>query len=239
MWTLGAESIISLGERCKEGNPQTDESGRMLTPECFDLHPGKFHISLVNQIGIVKKAFVMDSFGNEPVWNFPVIGYSFIYFNPNKPDEGNNLQNSIIDIKNYSNDRFLNHRNPNAKYIVGVKAYVNSVPNITPWTTTSFEREKIFSYTYDLELDQNFNIIGGEWYSTNRPDFIWKTTKNFEPKTPIEDDMNAKWDPEKEYIPRDWLPHAKASSKHGVVLSPIVNQLFRLSSEGLNGYLTN
>jgi hypothetical protein len=29
------------------------------------------------------------------------------------------------------------------------------------------------AYVYDLELDQNEKIIGGEWYSNIHPDFIW------------------------------------------------------------------
>ena len=29
-------------------------------------------------------------------------------------------------------------------------------------------------YSFDLELDHNFNIIGGEWYHDQHPDFLWR-----------------------------------------------------------------
>ena len=32
-------------------------------------------------------------------------------------------------------------------------------------------------YRYVLELDSEDNIIGGEWVSFDRPDFLWKQAK--------------------------------------------------------------
>jgi hypothetical protein len=34
------------------------------------------------------------------------------------------------------------------------------------------------TYTYWLELDAGGNIIGGDWVSRLRPDFIWTTTRS-------------------------------------------------------------
>jgi len=237
MWSLGGEGARTLGERCQETIPQTDNTGRATNEKCFDLNPGNFHLAMVNQLGLAKKSFIIDSAYDEPVWNYPVVGYSIQYFNPNKPNEAGNLESSVISIYKYKNDPFASLRHPTAIYIVGIEATLTSAPNVVPWSATSANKIKLFSYKYDLELDRNLNIIGGEWYSKYTPDFIWQPAKGFEPKTIFEDDMNEVWAADKEYLPSDWFPHAKAASVYGIVLSPVVKNLFWLSYNGLNGYM--
>ena len=35
------------------------------------------------------------------------------------------------------------------------------------------DKLKVVTYWYDLELDEDNNIVGGEWYTNRHPDFLW------------------------------------------------------------------
>jgi hypothetical protein len=47
------------------------------------------------------------------------------------------------------------------------------------------------SYNFILDLDSNYNIIGGTWVSTDRPDFIWKINEGYGIKKDINDNING------------------------------------------------
>jgi hypothetical protein len=185
---------------------------------------------------VAKKALFMDSAFDEPVWNYPIVAYSYKYFNPNKPNEITGFQDAVIKPYKYEKDPFAQHRNSNPEYIVGVRMEVTTVPFAVPWSSANAVKEKTALYRYDLELDGNYNIISGEWYTQTRPDFIWQPAKGFEPKTMAEEYMNDKWAPDKEYMPFEWQMFAKDASAQGAVLSPLVKNLFWLSANGLNGF---
>ncbi|MFI5389768.1 MAG: hypothetical protein ACHQYQ_00290 [Bacteriovoracales bacterium] len=236
MWNLGSYGARTIGERCLEATPAKEESGRMVSPACQDVDPGLFHLAIVNQLGVAKKPLFMDSAFDEPVWNYPIVSYNYKFFNPNKPNEITNFQDAVIKPYKYEKDPFAAYRNSNPEYIVGVRMEVTTVPFAVPWSTANAVKEKPILYRYDLELDSNYNIISGEWYTQGRPDFIWEPAKDFEPKTSVEEFMDEKWAPDKEYIPSTWPSYSKDASKIGAVLSPVVKNLFWLSANGLNGY---
>lgn len=52
----------------------------------------------------------------------------------------------------YVKEKFPNHRNNDSK---------------------SDDKLETQIYNYDLELNQDGKIIGGEWHTDNHPDFIW------------------------------------------------------------------
>ena len=77
------------------------------------------------------------------------------------------------------------------------------------------------TYLYDLELDRNFTILGGEWYSGG-PDFIWAPND----KTyPISDGEAGA----KPITAIEITKAAQISSKVGQPLSIIVEKLFEQS----------
>jgi hypothetical protein len=66
------------------------------------------------------------------------------------------------------------------KYLLGVKmtAYYSNeiVPNRTTQGSGLISSNKV--YNFILDLDGNYNIIGGTWVSSVHPDFIWKINES-------------------------------------------------------------
>ena len=146
--------VRSLGGRCNAdfaSNPGAD-----LTSECRDVNAGAFHIVIANQIGIRKQGFVADFTRDRMVWNQPVYAYKTTIMGYQQPVSGSargTVKEAVVRTE--------------VKYSI----------EILPTWDIIFPRSNHFSasrlYDYRLELDAQNNIIGGEWISPDRPDFIW------------------------------------------------------------------
>ena len=171
-----------IGGRCNEKNPQRDANGRILSQDCFDSNPASFHLALINQIGINKRSFVFDATYDFQVWNQPLLSYSYYYFNPQTAQSSYKSSDVMINKANYTRDKFKSYRSNNATYIVGVKTKVEYISETYPDASSkdSPNRDSIVAveYIYDLEVDSNGKIIGGEWYQTAHPDFMWTPIGN-------------------------------------------------------------
>lgn len=86
----------------------------------------------------------------------------------------------MINRSAYTNDKFRNYRSNNATYIVGVKTRMEFIaetqPNISQKDYPNNDAIMAVEYIYDLEIDSNGQIIGGEWYQSAHPDFMWTPT---------------------------------------------------------------
>ncbi len=178
LWSTGQSQTKFVGGRCNSKEPNIDkETGRILDQECFDNNPGTWHKAIVTEVGMNKKPFVMDATFDYEVWNHPVTAYEYSYFNPKTTEEYSSLKESIVEIKDFDNDKFAKFRSPRTKYVVGIMMEVEYMVETMPSkAATDFEfRDESHSayYVYDLELDENMKIIGGEWYTNKHPDFIW------------------------------------------------------------------
>jgi hypothetical protein len=91
---------------------------------------------------------------------------------------------------------------------------------------------KTVKYRYDLELDQQNRIVGGEWYSKERPDFIWVPTRDAHPMSNFESDQEprASWDASGP-IPWEWSTIARSSAYYAQPLGRIVEVLFRKAAQ--------
>jgi len=128
---------------------------------CWDINPGSFHLALTNSIGLKNESFVMDFGSKEDVWNHPVISFSSTY-------------------------DFINERKPSGKSQVyrevGITTVVRRAVNIKPTSDLYGSKIRVKTYRYTIELNRNGKIIGGEWISNEKPDFIWKMDKFNFPK---------------------------------------------------------
>jgi hypothetical protein len=147
-----------LGGRCNEQVIVRDAQGRALNPACRDANPASLHLVLANFIGEQRKGFVADISSDYQVWNQPVIGYKFAYSHR----------------RALSADRGYRYAAPGTVELVNVDLDMeylvegqSSVSPIAPVTNTS-------NFNYTLELDAQGFVIGGEWISQNRPDFLWQ-----------------------------------------------------------------
>lgn len=141
-----------LGERCNyDLNATPGASG---IPACRDTNAGAFHIVLTNYLGLKHKGFVIDRDRSIQVWNQPVWRYQSIIEGTSLPSPGA-APGTVREIIVRSD----------VTYVVEVYPQWDALDDESPSFTAS--------YRYRLELDQTGSIIGGEWLSNDRPDFMW------------------------------------------------------------------
>ncbi|MDH5415237.1 MAG: hypothetical protein OEW87_13960, partial [Flavobacteriaceae bacterium] len=203
--------VISEGMRCNLKNPGVDQWGRLydnqpdpfsggLNPRCVGVHPAIWHLSLVNLIGKQGRSFVVDRKVGEEVDNHPMWSYKMYYFHPYTGRFSKDIKKLIAPIDR--NDYFRSFRNPDAKYLIGVKTYMTYIDWARPKRFLTdhekYDKIKTKDMFYDLELDEDYNIIGGQWRASvyqdndvdkfdtfdngdlnhNQPDFLWVISKN-------------------------------------------------------------
>ena len=212
------DNVLVEGYRCNTKTPKQDEFGRFidempkkegepLLPRCADVHPAVWHASIVNIMGIQGRSLVVEIDANATVNNHPMSGYKFKWFNPATGREGD-LDKSIIDLSTYD-DPYKGNRSSHATKLVGVEMEMEILSWVNPKVKESesdaddkFDTQK---FMYDLELDNQGNIVGGQWRASKKaelfdsnagsrraggttrqspprvkqPDFFWVTPKNY------------------------------------------------------------
>ena len=124
--------------------------------ECRDVNAGSFHVVLANQISILKQGLIADVTRDFEVWNQPVYAYEYDILSQSGPSEH---QQGYGVHKVYKVAASM-------KYIVEV-GHSWSVDINHGGLATRY-------YDYYVEVDNRGQIIGGEWISEDRPDFLWK-----------------------------------------------------------------
>lgn len=169
----------SFGDKCGFEYPAVDAQGRLIDENCRDTNPADFHTVLVNQVGIGKRSFSVDTDYAKEVWNQPVKSFKLSYFNPQTLQAYSHGYAARVHKSRFTRDRFPRHRDPRGTHIVGVDLEVEYQIGVFPKPVThlpaSHDKSNMATYRYDLELDAAGNIIAGEWDATaqrNHPDLI-------------------------------------------------------------------
>jgi hypothetical protein len=157
------------GSACKQkGEPDRDVTGKVTDSNCNDLDAGVWHLALLNRIGLDRTGFGMDVDNNHKINNHPVFAYSMSYFNPKTGKKGT-LEESTV-ARAELNDLYANRRDPRAVRIVGVKSTIKFSYYVWPeqnrkktHDSPADDKTRTGEYVYDLELDADGNILGGEW----------------------------------------------------------------------------
>lgn len=217
MYARSQGPVIFIGKRCP------NQVIGFFTGGCAETNPGTFHRALINRVGAMKKSFVADISPGGEVWNYPVASYKATYYNVFDESESENFE----DVKELfvKKNRFKkpHARHPETHAIVGVKMVVKfqDMREANLLETDSKNEDRILEKTfyYDLELDVNNNILGGESISKNLPDFIWAPNDTTYPLSDAE-----------EFTPHlSLIDLSRASAKKGQPLARIVERLFELS----------
>lgn len=155
---MSAAPFSMLGERCYvdiSGLPSSE-----IPQACRDTNAGAFHVVLVNQLAIKHQGFVADVTRDLQVWNQPVSGFDSVIEGEGLPSPGA-ATGTVKELLISTTMRYGVEVSPQWDHLVGTGR--NSIASK--------------QYRYRLELDQNDNIIGGEWLSESRPDFLWTQGK--------------------------------------------------------------
>lgn len=242
-----------VGNRCNQKNVRTDSYGRRydtkkdpysnkLEPRCVGVHPAKWHLGLVNLIGKQGRSFIVERKVDDPVDNHPMYKYKMKYFNPNSGYYNRKFSKNIEPIS--SRDQFRSYRHKDARYIVGVQTVMTYIDYHKPFRALTngpgSDKRVDKKMLYDLELDANYNVVGGQWRTVeagtppdgtedrntnvrpnyNQPDFFWAVTKDWKKSKLFdnEDDL-ASWNDTSVAPPRSWLEKAKQYHSFNVVQS--------------------
>lgn len=229
--------VIMQGLRCNDDSAETDEWGRYydakpdpysrkLESRCAGVHPALWHIALTNLIGKQGRSFVVERKISEQVDNHPMYSYTGSYFNPYTGKYGS-LNDTLRPLTN--RDQFFKFRNQSARYIVGVKMEIRYIdwerPNRSSTDAPSMDKTDTQEMLYDLELDANGNIVGGQWRADevgkptwlfnranrNQPDFFWVITKDWQKFFP-ENGQISKWNDTNSLPPTDWLAASRLAN---------------------------
>lgn len=155
----------------RDANPEMPSDELANTIECQDVNAGAFHVVMANMIGIQSKGLVADVDRFNDVWNQPVVSYESKIIEElpvNEAELVNGVARKIQMQMRMIYGEELQFRNPEA-IARGDDNFVSK----KPVTRTKHQEFRFKDYDYVLELDQEGNIIGGEWLSITRPDFLW------------------------------------------------------------------
>lgn len=163
-----------IGTRCYAD--LSKQPSKKNSAACKDTNAGTFHVVISNEIGIKKRGFVADIERGVEVWNQPIIGYA----------------TKVIDEKQPSTNAA-----PGTVKVLKIETRMDyAVESGAGWEATPSDSnigKSSSVYIYTIELSNDGKILGGDWESEHRPDFLWMQEKpDFEGYySKIEDIYNA------------------------------------------------
>lgn len=238
LWADGDYEARFIGGRCRVVSPRTDRNGRIIDPDCFDTNPGAWHLAITNQVGASRRGLVFDSTYDYEIWNQPVLGYNYYYFNPETKLFSGTLEEAQIPLERFRRDPFSGYRSAKTKTVVGIAMDLSYQAETVPtqaWTDSpQDDRYRVVRYYYDLELDSAGNVIGGEWYQNMHPDFLWVPAPGAHAHSGFEEKAVGEWDLRKP-LPEAWRDAALDASGDGLPLARIVERLIEASAHPSGG----
>lgn len=235
LWANARVQTLYTGGRCNDKDPKIDEDGRPTNPSCRDNNPATWHNTIVNRVGLHKRSFVLDATYDYQVWNQPVVSYSYNYFNPQTMKQSS-LKEAIVEIDSFHKDKFAKYRTRGTHAVVGIAMQVTYGVERGPTHDLTDSPQKDLTrtvlYTYDLELDKDGIILGGEWYKLPHPDFLWTPSKTSQAAASNDYYLlgQPNWDG-KSALSDNWKQHAAEAATRAQPLAKILNSLLEISNK--------
>jgi hypothetical protein len=235
LWAQADTVTRFIGGRCNDKNPKTDANGRVISATAFDTNPGTWHLSIVNQLGAGGRSLVIDATYDYEVWNQPMAGYEYRYFNPQTMKLARTLKDATVTRGDYTRDRFKKYRSQNAATYAGVIMQARYMVEVDPKhhrsDSPSSDAVNTAIYKYDLELDAAGKIIGGEWFTGKaHPDFLWTPPPGARAISPAEAMATGTWEPG-QALPDSWRRAGTSAAGRGMPLAKIVEALIGLANQ--------
>lgn len=145
-----------MGERCNADF--SEDPARANDASCRDVNAGSFHIAMSNFLGLLNRGFVAEIARGYEVWNQPAYAFSskIVSESPDIPQSAATGTKKLVRIAT------------TLRYVPEIGAHWDN-----PEALPNEENDPALYIEYDLELDENGVIIGGEWLTEDRPDFLW------------------------------------------------------------------
>lgn len=122
-----------------------------------DLNAGAFHIVIANRLGIAKEGLMMDKDRYRQVWNQPVVGFKSTVLASNLRPSRKAAKSAVHEVRVETELMYIDESLPTWETVHG----------------TENQKLMIMELQYRLEINAQGQIVGGEWESEARPDFIW------------------------------------------------------------------
>jgi len=121
-----------------------------------DVNPAALHVLMANKLGLDHEGFLMDRDAGKEIWNQPVSGFSSrLVSGVRKTSRGYS-----VDVA--TSLYYTDESKPTWEVVFG----------------TENQKTTTMELLYTLNLDNNMNIVDGNWNSgTDFPDFVWTTPK--------------------------------------------------------------
>lgn len=234
LWAEGKFAAKLIGVRCNQKEVEKDPNGRPVAPECLDSNPGTWHLAVVNQLAAGGRALVLDESVGHEVWNYPAYGYKYHYLAAGNDTPLSNWQEALRPLTEADRARA-----PRAEGATGLVTVVMELDYVIPREpqavmeddTKSDTKNKV-TYKYELEVDEQGTILGGEWLQNEHPDFLWVPRKDTKARS-IGDEALDKMKDQSQWtqgaVPAVWREQAPASSAKGQPLGRVVHELLRRS----------
>ena len=219
-------NLPESGTECKAG----DE------PSCFDTNPASFHASVHHFLDLSPGILIGEMDPSPVVWNFPLVSYSETYYRPDKgaTKRAPDLASATIAVSDWAADPRKATRSPGTLFLVGVKmdiSYGVNQAERAPNEGSSKRKINTRTLAYELELDENYTMLGGEWVAGSHPDLLWTVPKGTVPDSPSESLLPPRGG-ENGVIPRSWAAAARASAAKLTPLRRVVDLLIQRSARG-------
>ncbi len=141
-----------VGKRCT--------GKRQRRGKCKGVNAGSFHILISNFLGVKGKPILMDIDHLREVWNYSAVSYDSYIVDEHKPSR-NSSRGTVKRIR------------------VQTELVVeSSIQQKTEAVIGTENAEYLYNnYDYYLDIDKDGKIIGGEWISDIKPDFLFTRKK--------------------------------------------------------------
>lgn len=163
----------------------------------YNNNPASFYLAITNLIGLRHTPMIYDASLGGAIWNYPAYFYSTSFYNPIY-NTASNINGSMVSINlarassSYNARIAANNASYGTYYLIGVimsVQYTNETQPRRGATNPNATAGK--TYNFILELDGRFNVIGGTWVSSDRPDFIWKINEAYGIRKDSLDNVNG------------------------------------------------
>jgi hypothetical protein len=232
-WNKAQPNLMPMkGGACRLQFPQrAAPSGRIIEDQdsgqkglrsdnaCDDPSPAFWHLTVIHSLKMMNQGLVIDANYNAPVNNHPVYGYEFEYYDPRTGIKAS-LAHSIVPLSKILRPVQKEFLVDGTTHVVGVRMKIK----LTNWKPLgqaavdleTYDKDMSMTVDYWLELNDQGDIIGGEWRSRfKHPDFVWFARKGAQPVSSWESsDMTtlSPWTSPAQPMPAEWLETVKSSN---------------------------